>query len=206
MTPNELPAPLVEAIRFHGHLCPGLTLGYRAAHVAMRHLREGPAADEELVCVVENDSCSLDAIQVMTGCTVGKGNLVLANHGKHVYTFLDRVTGATIRLALRAAIDISRLDERAEELRPRVLGGTATPRERAEFAERQGIASHRLLNMREEDLFTIDGPTVAPPGKARLFNSGVCSLCGEPVSEGMARVQDGGIVCIPCHRGYTRGW
>jgi hypothetical protein len=42
--------------------------------------------------LVENDSCSVDAVRVVTGCTFGKGNLVLRDCGKHVYTFINRNT------------------------------------------------------------------------------------------------------------------
>ena len=38
-----------EAIRFHGHFCPGLMIGYRAAQIALRELGVERAEDEELV-------------------------------------------------------------------------------------------------------------------------------------------------------------
>lgn len=31
------------------------------------------SGDEELVCIAENDACGIDAIQVILGCSVGKG-------------------------------------------------------------------------------------------------------------------------------------
>jgi hypothetical protein len=66
----------VQKVRdFHGHLCAGLTIGIRAAQVALREI--GPhSADEEVVAVVETDMCAVDATQVLTGCTFGKGNLI----------------------------------------------------------------------------------------------------------------------------------
>ena len=46
-------------------------------------LREmGRAADEEIVAVVETDMCGVDAIQFLTGCTFGKGNLIHRDWGK----------------------------------------------------------------------------------------------------------------------------
>ncbi|NTV15797.1 MAG: formylmethanofuran dehydrogenase, partial [Desulfobulbaceae bacterium] len=82
-----------DAARFHGHTCPGLAFGFRVARVAIRELGLSRAEDEELVAVVENDSCAVDAIQVLTGCTFGKGNLIFRDHGKQVYTFFKRATG-----------------------------------------------------------------------------------------------------------------
>jgi formylmethanofuran dehydrogenase subunit E len=39
---------------FHGHMCPGLAIGIRAAEVALDEI--GPhSADEEVVAIVETD-------------------------------------------------------------------------------------------------------------------------------------------------------
>jgi len=73
---------LQRAVIFHGHFCPGLAIGYRAAQIAMDALRTDRAEDEELVAIVENDSCAVDAVQVLSGCTFGKGNLIFRDHGK----------------------------------------------------------------------------------------------------------------------------
>ena len=43
-----------RAADFHGHMCPGLAIGLRAAEIALREI--GPhAKDEEIVAVVETD-------------------------------------------------------------------------------------------------------------------------------------------------------
>jgi len=65
-----------EIIQFHGHECPGLAIGYRMAIAAMENLESFRADDEELVAIVENDACGVDALQCVTGCTFGKGNLL----------------------------------------------------------------------------------------------------------------------------------
>jgi len=69
---------------FHGHVCPGLSIGFRAAKAGMRYLQAMRAEDEELVAVVETDACSADAVQVLTGCTFGKGNFIYKDYGKMV--------------------------------------------------------------------------------------------------------------------------
>ena len=90
---------LREAIQFHGHLCPGLALGYRVAKAALRELKAERPRDEELVAIVENDSCAADAIQFITGATFGKGNLIFRDYGKHVYTFFNRRTNHGVRIS-----------------------------------------------------------------------------------------------------------
>lgn len=66
----------VERVQqFHGHMCPGLAMGIRAAEIALERI--GPhAGDEEVVAIVETDMCRVDGIQVLIGCTFGKGNLI----------------------------------------------------------------------------------------------------------------------------------
>ncbi|MDI9617076.1 MAG: formylmethanofuran dehydrogenase subunit E family protein, partial [Methanothrix sp.] len=87
---------LKRAIEFHGHMCPGLAIGYRVAKYVKNHYRR--SEDEELVAVVENNSCSVDAIQQMLGCTFGKGNLMFIDNGKQVFTFYHRGDGRAMRI------------------------------------------------------------------------------------------------------------
>ena len=84
-----------EVIRFHGHSCPGLSIGIRASELAKRELGDLP--DSKLVCVTETDMCGVDAVQYLTGCTFGKGNLVHRDYGKMAFTFFNRETGQGFR-------------------------------------------------------------------------------------------------------------
>ncbi len=68
-----------QVVDFHGHMGAGLAMGIRAAEVALAQIG-APAADEEVVAVVEADMCGVDAVQFLTGCTFGKGNLVHRDH------------------------------------------------------------------------------------------------------------------------------
>ena len=45
-----------KAIAFHGHACPGLAIGVRAATEAIKRLNLSFSEDEEVVCVTENDA------------------------------------------------------------------------------------------------------------------------------------------------------
>src|SRR5512135_2351862 len=107
-----------DVVEFHGHSCPGLALGYRVSLRALREFKRR-AEDEELVAIVENDSCAVDAVQVLTGCTFGKGNLFFRDHGKHVYTFGLRPSGRAVRVSRRPGPHLSHeqmLQARPEEL------------------------------------------------------------------------------------------
>jgi hypothetical protein len=54
-----------EAVRFHGHSCPGLAIGVR---VALDYAAEfglcARTEDEELVAIVETDACGVDGLQL----------------------------------------------------------------------------------------------------------------------------------------------
>jgi formylmethanofuran dehydrogenase subunit E len=192
-----------EAVAFHGHACPGLALGYRAAEYALQHLRAGRSEDEDLVAIVENDACGVDAIQVVTGCSVGKGNLILHDFGKHAYTFIDRKSNRAIRLVQRPEPVIQRIDPVASA---KMMSGTATPAEQAEFHERQAAVIDRILTMPLDELFIAREVRPEIPVRAKIFTSVQCASCGEMVAEHRARVRNGKFVCMACAGEYGRGW
>jgi formylmethanofuran dehydrogenase subunit E len=195
-----------EVARFHGHRCPGLALGYRAAEAGLAELSVSRPADEELVCIVENDACGVDAVQYAAGCTLGKGNLIYRDYGKHAYTFLDRRTGKAVRVSQRPEFSSGRIDPRASELRAKVNAGTATSEEQREYRSRSDQVIAAILSMPAAEIFTIRSVSEKPPEEARIFSSVPCARCGELVSESRARICKGKVVCIPCSEEYTRGW
>lgn len=77
-----------KAIAFHGHACPGLAIGVRAATEAIKRLNLSFSEDEEVVCVTENDACGVDGIQAILSCTAGKGNLKFRDTEKWHSPFL----------------------------------------------------------------------------------------------------------------------
>jgi len=87
-----------KIVRFHGHECPGLAMGYRMALAGMEALNALRSEDEEIVAIVENNACGVDALQCVTGCTFGKGNLIFRDYGKHVYTLYSISAGRRLWL------------------------------------------------------------------------------------------------------------
>ncbi len=190
---NSADADLRDAIQFHGHLCPGLALGYRVATAALRELKADRPRDEELVAVVENDSCAVDAIQFITGATFGKGNLIFRDYGKHVYTFYNRRTGQGIRIS--EDYRGFEADARFPELKRRQEAGENVSREMEAYKMEKTAA---ILKADEKELLVIT-PAVGPlPQEARIRGSVRCSRCGEKLMESRSRVKNEKIVCIPC--------
>ncbi len=204
--PGSRILPFSEAVKFHGHTCPGLTMGYRAAEAAIKELATERDVDEELVAIVENDACGIDAIQVVTGCTIGKGNLIYKDHGKQVYTFINRNTDDAVRISLKSSFAMEEQDPALAELRTKVMAGKATKKEADEFHRRMEGVSRAMLEAPLDTMFEVRHVKAKIPEKARIFKSVKCTRCGEMVAESRARVRDGGFVCIPCYDEYTRGW
>lgn len=163
-----------KAAAFHGHVCPGLTIGYRAALYAIDLLGLTFSDDEQVVCITENDACGVDAIQSILGCSVGKGNLLFRMRGKHAYTFYCRKTGQSARLVLRPLVDM-------------------TAKEKNDY----------LCKTAAADLFEIK-PAQPLPEKARIFKSMTCECCGEQTAEYYTRNENGKIVCLDCVHPYNR--
>ncbi|WP_434075582.1 FmdE family protein [Moorella naiadis (nom. illeg.)] len=201
---NSLPEDWERAVAFHGHTCPGLAIGYRVAKIALRELTSDRASDEELVAIVETDACGVDAIQVLTGCTLGKGNLIYRDYGKHVFTIGNRKSGAAVRVAFKDGA--WREDEEYKNLRARVFRGQATVAEREAYGRCQEQRRQQILTAPEGELFKVEQVELDLPPRARLFHSVTCAYCGEPVAEIRARVREGRLACIPCAEQYSRGW
>ena len=199
-----IPEDLKEAIRFHGHLCPGLIIGYRAAKLATKELELHRDKDEELVAVVENDACGLDAIQWMLGCSIGKGNLIFRDQGKQAFTIFRRDTGKAVRLVFQGQAGASSPEGMA--LRKKVMTGAAITEEKAMFEAQKTERMRQMLAAPDEELFSIKAPTFAVPERARLFDSYACESCGEVTMEPRLRLVDGKKVCMACAEPYQRGW
>ncbi len=181
---------------FHGHLCPGLSIGYKAAKLAMARLEEVRAADEEVVAVVETDACSADAVQVLTGCTFGKGNFLYRDHGKMALTLFSRNSGRGLRVTVKPGA--FEPDPEHRTLLQKVMQGSADEEERKRFQELHFQRSCDVLEMPDDQLFCLEEVQEEMPAKARIEPSEPCSRCGEPAMRSKLEMVDGQVVCRAC--------
>ena len=165
-----------DCVAFHGHECGGLTIGYKASLYAINLLGLEFSDDEQVVCIAENDACGIDGIQVMLGCSIGKGNLLFHMRGKQAFSFYNRKNGKSVRLVLK----------------PRPEGMT----KEESFAYYQGC--------KPEEMFDVKPATIQLPEKARMFDSYVCSCCGETAGANWIRMAEGKPLCLDCYRQYDR--
>ena len=165
-----------DCVAFHGHECGGLTIGYKASLYAIELLNLEFSADEQVVCIAENDACGVDGIQVMLGCSIGKGNLLFHMRGKQAFSFYNRKTGASVRLVLK----------------PKPEGMT----------REESLAYYQSCE--PKDMFDVKDATIRLPEKARLFDSYICDCCGERTASNWVRLAGGRKLCLDCYEGYDR--
>ncbi len=165
-----------KTVAFHGHICGGLTIGYQAAMYAIKLLELSFSDDEETVCIAENDACGVDAIQVVLGCSVGKGNLLFHMRGKQAFSFYNRKTGKSVRLVLK----------------PNTTG--RSKEENFKYYQ----------ECEPEDMFDVKETTIKLPEEARIFESSQCENCGETTGEKWLRLQGGKKLCLDCYSKYDR--
>lgn len=165
-----------DCVRFHGHECGGLTIGYKASLYAAELLDLQFSDDEQVVCISENDACGVDAIQVMLGCSIGKGNLLFHMRGKQAFSFYNRKNGKSCRLVLK----------------PRPNG----------MSKAESFAYYQSLS--ECDMFDVKPATLALPEAARLFDSYTCDHCGESTGANWIRLAGEKKLCLDCYENYDR--
>ena len=199
----SLGADFRKCIEFHGHTCPGLAIGFQAARTLMGRLGVKKAPDEEFLAVVETDACGADAIQVMTGCTFGKGNLLFKNYGKHAFSLLDRRKRKGLRVCLRP--DAFHMDPESLSLSEKVQKDEASAREIERYRQLQQKRVEDILRADTESLFKIEQISPDIPPKARIMESVTCDLCGEPTKMDLLRTINGKRMCIPCAKRHGFG-
>lgn len=185
----EFEALLEESVRVHGHLCPGQVLGVRMAMLGLRLIGiEDPKGKDrdDLMVFVEMDRCATDAVQSVTGCSLGKRTLKFMDYGKMAATFLNLRTGKAFRIVAR---EDSRL--KARDYFPDI--------ENKYMAQLQ---AYKLMS--DDELFKITPvivrlkPEDMPGRRLRRIR---CDKCNEYVQDMKKVRRDGKTLCRACAEG-----
>ncbi len=186
-----------DVLRFHGHECPGAAVGLRMAEVAVARLGRN-SRDNRVIAVSETDSCSVDAVQVVAGCTYGTRTLVHEDNGKNAFTFWRGSDGAGIRVKAKPGSDAFRSAE-IWALATKVEDGTATADERQRFTELQSARIERILAAPVEDVLVVEQVDGEAPAAKPLAPYDACADCGEQTSIATLHNHRGRIICPACH-------
>jgi formylmethanofuran dehydrogenase subunit E len=200
------PKDFVDAgLQLHGHKCPAMPLGLRVGAAAMNALGVERAKDGQLMALVELGdhhcaTCFADGIQMITGCTFGKGNINKLHYGKWGLTLIERKSKRAVRVAPKAeAMQANKTTAFFTEYREKGVPASQVPPDVV-----QPLVD-RVLGAPEEQLLTV-GPVhehqfEEPPYS---FDSFVCELCGEMTVEPYGRILGDKKVCIPCREDTAR--
>lgn len=196
-TGHQFPEDLKSCVAFHGHLCPGLVYGYLVAKQTTRLLGLRRSQDEEVVVISENDTCAVDALQVLLGTTIGKGNLILKDYGKNVFTVFNRSDKRALRFSRKSAYRYEGKHQgEFAELEAAVAAGCATIEQQM---RQKTLKALDLLSRPFGTVFDTKEVKCAEPPYAPLAPSAACARCGEmTMATKMIETANGTLLCIPC--------
>jgi formylmethanofuran dehydrogenase subunit E len=180
---------LKESAKTHGHLCPGQVLGVKMAMLGLTSVGiVDPKGNDRknLLVFVEMDRCATDAVQSVTGCSLGKRTMKFMDYGKMAATFLNLKTGKAVRILGREG----------------ARGKAMACQEATEDRYAAQIRAYRMMT--DDELFTVMevGVEIKPedmPG--RPMRRIRCELCGEYVQDMREVTVRGKSLCRSCAGG-----
>lgn len=170
-----------KAREFHGHVCAGIVLGTRLTLAGLRELGMNPHEHHrDLIVYMEIDRCGADAVQAITGCSLGHRSLKFRDYGKFAATFVDLKSGRVVRVAV---------DEKN-----RAKHDQMDPKEMLEH----------LGTVPEDEILKIERVSVTIPENdipGMPKHKTVCTKCGERIMDGREVMRDNKAVCKACADG-----
>lgn len=188
-TDNTFEGLLDESVKIHGHLCPGQVLGVKMSMLGLRNIGidEPKGKDRKsLIVFVEMDRCATDAVQSVTGCSLGHRTMKFMDYGKMAATFMNLKTGKAVRVVAKEDAR-----EKAKKYFP-------------EIADKYKAQLEAYKVMSDKELFEVMNVRVSikpedMPGRPLKRVS--CDICGEYVQDMREIHKSGKVLCRPCAEG-----
>lgn len=180
---------LNESVKIHGHLCPGQVLGVKMSILGLKKadIEEPRGKDRKNIIVfVEMDRCATDAVQSVTGCSLGHRTMKFMDYGKMAATFVNLKTGKAVRVIAK-----EEARDKAKEYFPDI-----------QDKYKAQIEAYKIMS--DNDLFDVMDVKVEikpedMPG--RPLKRVKCEGCGEYVQDMRDIEIDGKTLCVPCAEG-----
>lgn len=185
--------------KFHGHKCPAMPNGLRVAEAAMNKLGVERTGDSFLHAILELGdnhcaTCFADGVQVITGCTFGKGNIEKTHKGKWGLTLIDKRTKRAVRVTPKAeAMLQTKTTPFFKNYREKGVPPTQVPDEVVQPLVDKVMNAPADMIMEVSDVFEYNWQE-----PKHTFNSFACEECGEMVVTEYARIKNGKHVCQDC--------
>lgn len=184
-----------DVITFHRHSCPGLAIGIRAAEYALQEFPD--TAPAEFLCITETDMCGVDAIQYLTGCSFGKGNLIHRDYGKTAFSFYDRKQKKGLRLLYTPDLPAELMKE-SSALSKLLQTGPLSESDMVRNTTHRKHMTTWIMSSSLDELYSAQSLPFSPPRRAQVLQSLSCENCGEKTMESRTRQYTGKTLCIPC--------
>lgn len=177
---------LEVSTRVHGHICAGQVIGVRMAVAGLERIGiDDPKGKDrkKTYVLVEIDRCATDAIQSVTGCSLGKRSMRWIDHGVMAATFVNLETGQAVRVTAR---------EESRELSKKYVAHLTDKYQRQ-------LEAYRIMPLHE--LFTFQDVEVVLdecdlPG--RPIRRVQCDACGDWVQDCREVVREEKTLCRGC--------
>lgn len=180
---------LAESVRVHGHLCAGQVLGVRMSMLGLREvgILDPKGKDRKKIIVfVETDRCATDAVQSITGCSLGNRTLKFMDYGKMAATFLNLATRRAVRITAREEIR-----QAAKAYFPGIANRYAAQ-----------LEAYKIMD--DEELFdrmNVGVTLRAGDMPGRPSRRVPCEACGEQVQDARDILRNGRVLCRACADG-----
>ncbi len=180
---------LEESAALHGHLCAGQVIGVRMALLGLSKIgiKDPKGRDRKKVYViVEIDRCATDAIQSVTGCSLGRRTMRHEDLGIMAATFINLPVSQAVRVIAR---------EEARELSKKYF-----PEELDKY--KQQLLAYKI--MPDNELFSLQEVNVRIPEQdlpGKPLSRVACRKCGDWIQDRREVLQDKMVLCRGCANG-----
>lgn len=171
---NHFEEDLEKAREFHGHLCTGIIFGVRIARAGLNYLGiKDPTKNRDFIVFVEVDRCLADAVQSVTGCSLGRRRLKWMDYGKMAASFIDMNTNKGVRIVVDAKQN--------------------APEDEDQVAFWNQFSDEQLLKF---EPITVDLKPEDLPGRPTQKTN--CEICHEKIMDGRDILKEGKVICKAC--------
>lgn len=186
---SNFEALLEASVKTHGHLCPGQVLGVRMSMLGLSKIGISDPKGQDrksLIVFVEMDRCATDAVQSVTGCSLGHRTMKFMDYGKMAATYVNLKTKNAVRIIAR---EDSR--DRAKNYFPEI-----------EDKYKAQLEAYKIMS--DEELFNVMDVKVEikpedMPGKP--LKRVPCEKCGEYVQDMRDITLNNKTYCRACNEG-----
>ena len=177
---------LQQSVKTHGHLCPGQVLGVRMSTLGLREIGiDDPRGKDRknIIVFVEMDRCATDAVQSITGCSLGHRTMKFMDYGKMAVTFLNLKTDHAVRVIAK-----EESKQKAKEYFPEIENKYA-----AQLEAYKIMPDDKLFDVMEVKVIL---KSEDMPG--RPSSRVQCDACGEHVQDAWEVYREGKTLCKSC--------